>query len=113
MVADFLIRMDMPKSCGFCPVCQASYTDGDYCALKDNRYTEYQKRPDNCPLVELPTHGDLIDRDAALSEDILQYVDTLQKAFGESYVDVLDVFRNAPVVIPAEGKDENKHGEEG
>ena len=94
-MADILIRgMEIPTQDALLHI----HADGravlyPFCVL--DKVTE-------CEAIELPPHGDLIDRDAVLSEDILQYVDTLRKAFGESYVDVLSVFKNAPVVIPAD-----------
>ncbi len=33
-------------------------------AIRDPEYANSSTRPDWCPLVEVPPHGDLIDRDA-------------------------------------------------
>lgn len=72
-MADILIRgMEMPTDCGKCFV-----GDRTICA-------------DGCPLVELPPHGDLIDRDA-LPQDRVEWEDIV----------------NAPVVIPS-NKEETK-----
>lgn len=72
--------MDMPKSCGDCPflydhdACYLSgmWNDMRFMLLCFNGHTdEYkrgefpfkEKRVDWCPLVEVPTHGRLIDAD--------------------------------------------------
>lgn len=68
-MADILIKnMEMPDCCNYCVgmVCFAKDTDGTWkeiCKLTgkpvdlDNR----DGRPSDCPLVELPPHGRLID----------------------------------------------------
>ena len=61
---DILIRMEMPPSCADCPI------KGDSCCKLSRQKVKYyhEDRRDDCPLVELPEHGDLIDRDALLAE---------------------------------------------
>ena len=54
--------MEMPKNCQEC----ALYIDG---ACYGKGYRDYRSimdtaKPDDCPLVELPPHGRLIDADA-------------------------------------------------
>ena len=46
--------MEMPPNCGHCFLRRGE--------CKERIYMQY--RPDNCPLVPVPPHGDLIDRDA-------------------------------------------------
>lgn len=66
----------MPKCCADCPCfydfisCQA-LSDGteDFSA---SGFDEFRERLPNCPLVEVPPHGRLIDADA-LERDIEQY----------------------------------------
>lgn len=57
----------------------------------------------NYPLVALPPHGDLIDRNELLSTK----TDPIHKMmiFGGQYVISEDAIKNAPVVIPAERSD--------
>ena len=66
---DILIRgMEMPESCADCPICY----DMMECSVSPLRFwngrTELEQfvfcneRHPSCPLVELPEHGDLIDR---------------------------------------------------
>ncbi len=47
-------NMEMPKNCTGCPIC---------CGLPYQHRDDKGRRPD-CPLVELPPHGRLIDADA-------------------------------------------------
>ena len=50
--------MEMPSKCGEC------FLRVGEC--KQRIYME--KRPPHCPLVEVPPHGDLIDRDALIKD---------------------------------------------
>ena len=47
----YIRNMEIPKSCGFCPIVYLT-KDGDECYL-GAKITEYQKRPDDCPLILL------------------------------------------------------------
>ena len=56
-----ILVMDMPSSCGECPICQGIDKCGEYiCSIKDD--FEYEQgysdgkyeRPDYCPLRECP-----------------------------------------------------------
>ena len=66
------------------------------------------KRRDDCPLVPVPEHGDLIDRDEMkgsirkqaailrlMGEEFAEIAETLEKGF-------LQEIDNAPTIIPAE-----------
>ena len=104
-MADILIRMEMPQSCSDCPMCY----DMIECTVSPLRF--WYGRPENeqfdfcnerhpaCPLVELPEHGDLIDRDAFRAEN--EYY--LNREFiNPKYEDTLDdLLKDAPVVIPS------------
>lgn len=76
-MADILIRMEMPIVCGRCPIEQFNegFSWEMYCCplIKDGYTTDIREdeRRDDCPLVELPEHGDLIDRDAVSFSDSL------------------------------------------
>ena len=52
--------------------------------------TNGAQRRENCPIIELPDHGDLIDRDILLSK--------VQKWYWEA----LETVKRMPPVIPAE-----------
>ena len=58
--------MEMPTSC---VVCMFEQETGDGCECYINGcLTEYQKRPDDCPLVPVPAHGKMIIRDGVVIE---------------------------------------------
>ena len=94
------INMELPTSCGYCPL-RHEARDGDECYLGAS-LTEYQKRPDDCPLVPVPEpHGRLIDCDSVLDGlahklgiRSLDYLNAQEKA-------IVSWFRNAPTIIPA------------
>ena len=89
---DILIKgMEMPQAClkGGCPL------DGASCPLWERKHWDseighYVERHKNCPLVAVPDHGDLIDRD------------TLLRKVQKWYWEALETVKNMPVVIPAE-----------
>lgn len=113
--------MKMPQNCDACPMLY----EYRFCALTDDHASSIEwkmeeKRMPNCPLIELPNHGDLIDKtdlmeslaDWQLSEapeegqnwwlgknvtsHELQY--SIYRLLGDVYEEV----RDEPVVIPAE-----------
>ena len=101
-MADILIRVEMPKTCSQCPMCY------DYMMCKLNHFAFWNtneqfdccnERLAGCPLVELPEHGDLIDRDAFRAEN--EYY--MNREFiNPKYEDTLDdLLKDAPVVIPS------------
>lgn len=58
--------MKMPENCGECIWIQRGYPDWCDLPMGKDLYND-KKRPDWCPLVEVPTpHGPLIDKDALL-----------------------------------------------
>ena len=89
-------------------------TDGlfeDFCNEQSTNYlTEddcEECRPEWCPIVPVPEHGDLIDRDALtaaicsrLCIKDLTYLSPAEKA-------IVDEINDAPVVIPASADDVN------
>jgi len=86
--------MEMSKCCGICPYNKSSC----YCGITKSeidRDYEYAERLANCPLVLVPPHGDLIDRDVLISNHTIDQYDWSE------VIDVEDV-RNAPIIIEAE-----------
>lgn len=57
------------------------------------------KKRDDCPLVELPSHGRLIDADA-LEHIIAQF--SLNWEYGQGVSDCWDALLAAPTIIEAE-----------
>ena len=90
--------LKMPTSClkGGCPV------DGFFCQLWEDKYWSSVESPEkmrhrDCPLIELPDHGDLIDRDA-----LLEHGCYVPLPLGNLPVIYMSYVKGAPVVIPAE-----------
>ena len=95
--------MKMPTSCEDCPL---EYYDENYygdesnhrCPLIYKGYTSnnrYEKRRDDCPLVPVSPHGDLIDRDKIVYfKDDSNLVD-----FDYAYRSQIN---SIPTIIPAE-----------
>ena len=68
--------MDMPVTCCHCPlmgydpdiewVDGGRETQGAYICVITHELIDNTKREEHCPLVPVPPHGDLIDRDALM-----------------------------------------------
>ena len=56
--------MEMPKNCHSCPMCLMRFCQAGDRELSKQETRPNAKRPEDCPLVELPPHGRLIDADA-------------------------------------------------
>lgn len=89
----------MPLMCGDCPC----YDGSDYACNATGRGVieyRYDGRPDNCPLVEIPTpHGRLIDADELLK--------AFEKACEQDghWVDFFALVESAPTIIEAEASE--------
>ena len=82
--------------CWECPCLDGEYGECNVLE-KDVRYLDKA----DCPLIELPDHGDLIERDAAY--------DSIAEQEGGNYIDMDAVYaglQDAPTVIPAERSEE-------
>lgn len=85
--------MTMPKCCDDCDFIQHGV--GDWC------YITEKALPCECPLIELPDHGDLIDRDALMKHKGSAYdIDG-----HELYAVGTGTILRMPVVIPAERRE--------
>lgn len=97
----YIKNMEMPTSCGFC-VFEQETGDGCECYV-NGCLTEYQKRPDDCPIVPVPPHGDLIDRDE-YRDEFMNGVYALCSDDSDNYRAnaIIDLWDYAPTIIPAE-----------
>ena len=100
----YIKGFDFPILCERCPMLD---WDLDYIKCKVTgrhfKMTECWRsiRVPDCPLVPVPPHGDLIDRDALLS----QYkgnIWTAQTDYAEGLRDVAKDIADAPTIIPEE-----------
>ena len=67
--------MEMPTCCCWCPFCRKTYTEcgsiySADCIIKKMpiKFSELDLRDGLCPLIEVPPHGDLIDKDETMNE---------------------------------------------
>lgn len=72
----FIKNMRIPTSCSVCAFC-GYYGKGDHvCDITGKEVVyelSFEKRLDDCPLIELPPHGRLIDADS-LKETLDYYI---------------------------------------
>ena len=93
----YIKGMKMPKDCWMC-----NFVDREegYCLVDEKEHGDYNK-PENCPLVPVPPHGDLIERDALMAdaEPVKDWTGVTKKVVWEKQIN------RAPVIIPAEEAD--------
>ena len=98
--------MEMPKSCGDCKafVCYRQWA-GDlgecFCGITKNDAKAKEKNTD-CPLVSVPLHGDLIDRDALMLRVDIHGTNK----FGMLDEDIRQFIGDAPTIIPTDHEEE-------
>ena len=94
--------MKMPESCEDCPLIQ---TDENYygdvmsqsCNLIYKGYLSdvpHGERRKDCPLIEVPPHGDLIDR-----EPFIEFIEKNWDSYDQWFIGQLEA---RPIVIPAD-----------
>lgn len=83
--------MEMPKDCIVCPF-------GWNGCNKQHDFVYMGSRSDNCPLVPVPPHGGLIEKNAVF--ELIQSVPSVDKLLP---VEFMKVLQEIPTVIPAEG----------
>ena len=97
--------MEMPISCWDCPLLNTSP-----CACKgySTALEHTTNRHPDCPLVPVPPHGDLIDQ-SAYRDEFMDGVYDLCNDDPDNYRvnAIIDLFDDAPTIIPAE---EGDHG---
>lgn len=98
--------MKIPQSCYMCDMLELSGVIGCKHAYAPSN-SEWG-RALNCPLIELPDHGDLIDRDALMA----RYAEEVKPSNNSDFMrpprwnDAVQLTELAPVVIPAERSEE-------
>ena len=91
--------MKMPKNCMLCSFCveEADPANGEMCLVTGKLMPPCNhERLDDCPLIEVPQHGRLIDADALLADVRAHSESYFADDFAHEWVDV------APTIIPAE-----------
>ena len=93
----YIVPRDKPKECYKCPFMDKITYD---CKLMySNDYPDFESQYANCPLIELPPHGRLIDGDKFYKVMCSKWVLSLGEAYKR-----LDEFLENPV-IEAEGSE--------
>lgn len=101
----YIKGMEMPKHCAGCPIERLdNYGDeiAFYCLLsgRDTKQVRAKCRREDCPLLPVHDHGDLIDRKALLA-DTTDMIHSMM-VFGGARVYTSDAIINATVIIPAD-----------
>ena len=103
----------MPKNCEECDLSKTRHSSlgdiidckyiGTVGSMLKDPYNILNARHPDCPLVEVPTpHGDLVDRDALMTEVMDSDFDHLQR---DDWKEVIQIVADAPTIIEAEGSD--------
>ncbi len=103
MMGVYIKGMEMPPNCF---LCKLSFMSGErlFCSAMKNEEVLRAKIDSNCPLIELPPHGRLIDGDALENEvqmrlsECNKYDNQFQKPY-----EVMRAITLAPTVIESEG----------
>ena len=123
-MADILIRgMKMPKNCSECGQFRwNNILQSDVCRImealgNDGRFHSETEGIDNCPswcpIVPIPPHGDLIDRDVLAKQLGITDMDCYKCAWGNhgfcgrggDFNDACEAIEEAPTIIEAEGEE--------
>lgn len=93
------ISMEMPTHCIDCPFMVSR--DGDDCILQsieaNANFENWEQMKADCPLVPVPPHGDLIDRDALMKLEVVPSDNWVFRAI-----------EIAPTIIPADPAEEGE-----
>lgn len=96
-----LVPMKKPKNCyeyGGCPLFDRQYR---VCKVAKVDYYDFDKQYANCPLIELPPHGRLIDADKLKSRLVLDEDASELKKISADILKWIDI---QETVIEAEGE---------
>ena len=105
----YIKGMELPKDCPMCPLAHWDAADnftgcnivcGKKYAMSDKEYADSNTRPDWCPLVFVPPHGDLVDRKKLI--DSFSPADFWYRTCEENCSSAVQVVNCAPTIIPAE-----------
>lgn len=97
--------MEMPKNCDKCWALD-DYGDYPRCRITEEQrgynFRIRENRMDDCPLVPVPEHGDLIDYDFCMGNYELLHDDDGNHVYAVRMRDI----NNAPTIIPADKEGE-------
>jgi len=97
--------MEMPTSCSVCEFTHRMHHGELVCRLL-NVYASEVDMEEECPLIDVPLHGRLIDADRF---DVFAYDSEAAKKYGDTFDGgieyVLDVIAQSDTIIPADKED--------
>lgn len=101
----YLPNMEMPKSCGKCKLFDGSHAIGlfaplGWCRVNGKEIFLLSEKANFCPLVPIPPHGDLIDRDALRDNNCDAF--EINGADGTVLAMDVSIIDAAPIIIPGE-----------
>ena len=96
----YIKDLGMPQTCFKCKLSRITPSYYAFCSLNEKCYPANETPPSDCPLVPVPPHGDLIDRDAMLDTATIHWSQTTNESCFP-----IDEIEDAPTIIPADGKD--------
>ena len=91
----YIKGMEMPSACVFCPVVIDGGVDFSFCSFSHKRVENPMAVMHDCPLVLVPDHGDLIDRDETMNA-------ILEEGGADYSYWYADIVNEMPIVIPAD-----------
>ena len=105
----YIRDLDAPKECNACDYTAYNVRNGmSYCRItgttlaRDFECIDDGFKPDDCPIFQVPKHGDLIDRDAVCYQlEKQETIDGQPRAIRRAR----RIASNAPTIIPASDTD--------
>lgn len=92
--------MEMPTSCLECAFYRKTDPVYDYCCISHAIPKGYV--PDDCPLISVPPHGDLIERKTVFLTDF--EIAMCDGDYKEGMKMLLEKIESSPTIIPEEGE---------
>ena len=104
-MSDVLIKgMKMPKECEYCMFAGLGGAENEYYVCMFNgkwKDRDNHGRMESCPLVEIPTHGELIEKEELLAELELEWNACNDDTEFANKI-VPNCIKDAPVIIESE-----------
>ena len=102
-------NMEMPSACYKCNLCSIKvlgrYEAKLICRVSGEEIAQFEGKRDDCPLIELPPHGRLIDADALTEDGWKLYKRVEYKGYSAIHEMPL-ICPSIPTIIEAERVDE-------
>lgn len=107
----YIKGMEMPKCCASCDVACLHYLNRGLDGLLA-KICRIESRLPNCPLVPVPPHGDLIDKETVrknLVEELQRNKDPFPyQSYYPSWNDAVMAMLSAPTIITASGEEDGE-----